>query len=214
MVSPTFFKISLNFATRSSWYEPHSAPGCFYWLYRTSQSLAAKNIINLIFSIDHLVMSMCRIVSWVVAKGYLLWPDYSLDKTLLVFALLHLVLQGQTCLSLQVSLDFLYLYFNPLWWKGHLFLVLVLEGLIGLHRTNQFQLLWYRWLGHRLGLLWCWMVCLGNKLRSCCFWDCTQVLHFGLFRWYESYSISSKGFLSTVVDIMVVWITFIHSCPF
>ena len=141
MVSPTFFKISLNFATRSSWYEPHSAPGHFCWLYRTSQSLAAKNIINLILGIDHLVMSMCRIVSWVVAKGYLLWPDYSLDKTLLVFVLLHFVLQGQTCLSLQVSLDFLYLYFNPLWWKGHLFLVLVLEGLIGLHRTNQFQLL-------------------------------------------------------------------------
>ena len=38
--------------------------------------------------------------------------------------------------------------------------------------------------GHKLGLLWCWLVYLGNKLRSFChFWDCTWVLHFRLFRW-------------------------------
>ena len=33
------------------------------------------------------------------------------------------------------------------------FLVLVLEGLVGLHRTIQLQFLWHSWLGHRLGLL-------------------------------------------------------------
>ena len=31
---------------------------------------------------------------------------------------------------------------------------------------------------------------------------------------YEGYSISSKGFLSTVVDIMVICIKFNHSGPF
>ena len=31
---------------------------------------------------------------------------------------------------------------------------------------------------------------------------------------YEGYSISSKGFLPTVVDITVIWIKFTHSCPF
>ena len=31
---------------------------------------------------------------------------------------------------------------------------------------------------------------------------------------YEGYSISSKGFLPTVVDIMVIWIKFTHSHPF
>ena len=31
---------------------------------------------------------------------------------------------------------------------------------------------------------------------------------------YEGYSISSKGFLPTVVDIMVIWIKFAHSSPF
>ena len=31
---------------------------------------------------------------------------------------------------------------------------------------------------------------------------------------YEGYSISSKGFLPTVVDTIVIWIKFTHSCPF
>ena len=31
---------------------------------------------------------------------------------------------------------------------------------------------------------------------------------------YEDYSISSKRFLLTVVDIMVIWIKFAHSYPF
>ena len=85
--------------------------------------------------------------------------------------------------------------------------MLVLECLVGLHRTIQLQLLQCYWLGHRLGLLWYWMVCLGNKQRSfCCFWDCIQVLHFGLIGWHDGYSISSKGFLPTVVDKMVIWV--------
>ena len=40
------------------------------------------------------------------------------------------------------------------------------------------------------------MVCLGNEPRSwsfCHFWDCTQVLHFGLSCWLQGCSISFKG---------------------
>ena len=34
------------------------------------------------------------------------------------------------------------------------------------------------------GLLCCWMVCLGNKQRPLChFWDCIQLLRFGLSCW-------------------------------
>ena len=63
-------------------------------------------------------MSMCRVFSCVVGRGCLLWPVHSLGKTLLAFALLHFVFQGQTCLLLQVFLDFLLLHSSPLWWKG------------------------------------------------------------------------------------------------
>ena len=84
--------------------------------------------------------------------------------------------------SSQVSFDFLLLHSSPLWWKGHLLQMLVLEGLVCLHRITQLQLqlLQHYQLGHRLGLLWYWMVCLGNEQRSFChFWDFIQVLHFG-----------------------------------
>ena len=51
-------------------------------------------------------MSMGRVFSCVVGRGYLLWPVCFLGKTLLAFALVHSVLRGQICLLLQVSLDF------------------------------------------------------------------------------------------------------------
>ena len=66
-------------------------------------------------------MCMCRVISWLVENGCLLWPLCSLNIILLAFALLHFVPQGQTCLLLQVSLDFLVFHSNPLLWKGHLF---------------------------------------------------------------------------------------------
>ena len=60
------------------------------------------------------------------------------------------------------------------------------------------------------------MVCLGNEQRSFCrFWDCTKVPHFRLFSlWYDGHSISSKGFLPTVVDLMVIWVKFAHYAHF
>ena len=52
---------------------------------------------------------MCKAISCVVGRARLLLPVHSLGKALLALALLHFVLQGQTCLLLQVSLDFLLL---------------------------------------------------------------------------------------------------------
>ena len=95
-------------------------------------------------------MSMCRVFSCVIGRRCLLWPVRFLGKTLLAFALLHSVLQGQICLLLQVFLDFLLLHLSPLKWKGHLFWMLVLKGLVGLHRTIQLQLLQCYLSGHRL----------------------------------------------------------------
>ena len=74
----------------------------------------------------------------------------SLGKTLLAFGLLHSVRQGQIYLLFQVFLDFLLLHSSPLQWKGHLFWLLVLEGLVGLHRIIQLQLLQHYWLVHSL----------------------------------------------------------------
>ena len=77
---------------------------------------------------------------------------HSLGRTLLAFALLHSVLQGQIGVLLQVFLDFLLLHSSPLNEKGIFFGVLILEDLVGLHRTVQLQLLQHYWLRYRLGL--------------------------------------------------------------
>ena len=143
------------------------------------------------FSIDHLVMSMCRVFSCVVWRGCLLWPVCSLGKTLLAFALLHSILQGQICLLLQAFLDF-YFCIPTTIMKTTSFWVLVLKHLVGLPRTIQIQLLQHYWSGHRLGLPWYWMICLVDEQRSFChFWDCIQVLHFRLFCWLWWLLISS-----------------------
>ena len=59
------------------------------------------------------------------------------------------------------------------------------------------------------------LVCLGNKLRSFCHFEITlkYCISDSLVD-YEGYSISSKGFLPTVVDIMVIRIKFTHSRAF
>ena len=75
-----------------------SSRSCFCWLYRAYPSSAAKNIINLISVLSIWVMSMCRVFACVVGRGCFLWPVHFLGKTLLVFALLHSIFQGQICL--------------------------------------------------------------------------------------------------------------------
>ena len=129
-------------------------------------------------------MSMCRVFSCVVGRVCSLWLVHFLGKTLLVFALLHCIFQGQICLLLQVFLDFLLLHFQSPIMKRTSFLGVSSKRSLGLYRTVPLQLLQHYWLGHRLGLLWYWMVCLGQEQRLFChFWDCIQVLHFGLFCW-------------------------------
>ena len=77
---------------------------------------------------------------------------HSLGKTLLAFALLHFVLQGQICLLLRYLLTS-YFCIAVLCDVKDIFLVLVLEGPVGHHRTIQLQLLLHYWSGRRLRLL-------------------------------------------------------------
>ena len=136
-----------------------------------------------------MMMSICRIISWIVGKGCLLWPACSLDKSLLFFALLPFVLQGQTFLLFWVSLDFLLLHSNPLVLSNEkdMFLFFFFFFGVSSRRRHRFSLsqstLAFLALvvGHRLGLLRCWVVYIGNKLRLFChFWSHTWVLHFEL----------------------------------
>ena len=158
---------------------------------------------------------MYRVISYVVGIRCLLWPVCSLDKTLLAFALLNFVLQGQTCPLLQVSLDFLLLHSNPLWWTGHLLLGLVLEDLVGLHRTHQLQFFDISACGIDLDCCYIeWFALETNQDQILIFKTVPKYSISDSSVDYEGYSISSKGFLTTVVDIMVIWIKFTLSHPF
>ena len=104
--------------------------------------------------------------------------------------------------------------FQPPMMKSTCFLALVLEGLVCLHRIIQLQLLWHQWLGHSLGYFDVdWFALETN-------WDHNVILEIAPKHWildscwlWELF-LSSKGFLPTVVDKMVIWIKSAHSPSF
>ena len=59
-------------------------------------------------------MSMCKLSLVLLEEGVFYDQCILLAKLLLAFALVHVLLQGQTCLLLQVALDLLLLHFSPL----------------------------------------------------------------------------------------------------
>ena len=163
-------------ATVSSW-------SCFCWLYRASSTFAAENIINLI---SVLTIWWCPCVE---SSLVLLEEGVCYDQCVLLAKLYSslpcFILHSKAKFPVSPGVSWLptFAFQSPIM-KRTSFGVLVLKGLVSLHRTIQLQLLQHYWLGHRLGLPWFWMVCLGNEQRSfCCFWDRIQVLHFRLFCW-------------------------------
>ena len=80
-----------------------------------------------------------------------------------------------------------------------------LGGLVGLHRTAQLQLLQHYWSGHRLGYRDIeWFALEMKRDHSVIFETASKYCISDSFVDYDGYSISSKGFLPTVVDIMVI----------
>ena len=83
--------------------------------------------------------------------------------------------------------------------------MLVPKGLIGLHKTVQLQLL--QLYGWGIDLENCdieWFVLEMNRDHSVVFEIASTYCILDSFVDYDGYSISSKGFLPTVVDIMVI----------
>ena len=83
--------------------------------------------------------------------------------------------------------------------------MLVLKGLVGLHRTVQLQLLQHYWLGHRLGLRYIkWFALEMNRDHSVVFEIASKYCILDSFVDHDGHSTSSEGFLPAVVDIMVI----------
>ena len=89
--------------------------------------------------------------------------------------------------------------------KRTFFGVLVLKGLVGLHITVQLQFLQHYWSGidldyHDIE----WFALEMNRDHSVIFAIASKFSISDSFVEYDGFSISSKGFLSTVVDIMII----------
>ena len=152
MVFPTFFNLNLYYkefmiwATVSSW-------SCFCWLYRASLSLAAKNIINLI-SVLTIWWCPCvesSLVFW--KRVFAMTSEFTWQNSISLRPASFRIPRPNLPVTPGVSLLPTFAFQSPIM-KSTSFLVLVLKGLLGLHRTVQLQLLQRYWLGHRLGLLW------------------------------------------------------------
>ena len=81
------------------------------------------------------------------------------------------------------------------------FLVLVLEGPVGLQRIIQLQFLLHQWLDYCDAK---WFALERSQDHSVLFETAPNYCTLDSFVDYEGYSISSKGFFPTVVDITVI----------
>ena len=158
-------------------------------------------------------MSWCRVISRVVGRGCLLWPVHSLGKTV---NLCHAsVCTPRPNLPVTPCISWLPTFAFQLPMMKRTIFSLLLLGLVGHHRIVQLKLLRHSWLGPRLVLLWYWMVCFDmNRDHSVIFEIAPKYFILNSFVAYEGYSISPKGFLPSLVDIMLIWIKFTHSDPF
>ena len=83
--------------------------------------------------------------------------------------------------------------------------MLVLEGLVDLHRTVQLQLLQHYWLGHRLDYRVIAQFALEtNRDHSVVFEIASKYCISDSFVDHDGYSTSSKGFLPALIDIMAI----------
>ena len=83
--------------------------------------------------------------------------------------------------------------------------MLVLKGLVGLHKISQLQFLQRYWLG--IDLDNCdiaWFALETNRDHSVVFEIASKYCISDSFVDHDGYSISSEGFLPSVVDVMVI----------
>ena len=158
------------------------------------------------FSIDHLVMSMC---CW---RGYLLWPVCSLSKTLLPLPCFILYSKAKLACYSRYLLTSYFCIPVPYEEKDIFFGV-------SCRRSCRFSMNCSASSALVIGA-WTWITVILNDLP----WKWTKIIlsflrlqlstAFQTLVDYEDYSISFRGFLPTVVDIMVIWMKFAHSHPF
>ena len=147
-------------------------------------------------------MSICRVFSCVLEEGIAMTSVFSWQNSFNLCPGSFCTPRPYLPLTSGVSWLPTFAFQSPIM-KRTCFGGVVLEGLIGLHRTIQLQLLQPYWLRHRLGLLWYWMVCLGNEQRSFC--------RFGVLT--LQYLHPSTAFCTLLLTMMATPFLLRDSCP-
>ena len=151
-------------AIRSSWSEPQSAPGLVFADCIELLHLQLQIIESFWFQcwpsggvpvLSHLLCCCKRV--------FAMTSDISWQNSISLCPASFCTPRPNLPVTPGVSWLPTFAFQSPYNEKGIFFGMLVLKGLVDLHRTVQLQLLQCYWLGHRLGLLWYWMVCLGNQ---------------------------------------------------
>ena len=132
-----------------------SSRSCFCWLYRASPSLAVKNIINLI---------LILVIWWCPCRVFC--GQNPISPCPASFC------TPRTNFPVTAGVSWLptFAFQCPIM-KRTSFLGVGSKRSCSSSKNLQLQLLQRYWLGHRLGLLWYCMVCLGNAQRSFCHFE-------------------------------------------
>ena len=144
VVFPTFFNLSLNFAMRSSWYEPQSSP-CFVfadciellhlWLQRIQLIWFWYLPSGDVHVQSHLSCCWKRVFSMTSA--------FSWQNSVSLCPALYYTPRPNLPVTPSISWLPTFAFQSPVMKMTHFFWVLVLEGLVCLHRIVQLQFLWH-----------------------------------------------------------------------
>ena len=195
-----------------------SSWSCFCWLYRASPSLAAKSIMNLILVLaiwwcPCVESSSLLLCCW--KRVFAMTSAFSWQNSISLCPTSFHIPRPNLAITPGVSWLPTFASQSPIMKRTFFFLVLVLKGLVGLHWFTLLQLLEHCWSG--IDLDYCdieWFALEMNGDHSVVFKIASKYCFLDSFVDHDRYSISFKGFLLTVVDIMVIWIKFTHSSPF
>ena len=164
-------------------------------------------------------MSMCRVFSCVVGRGCLIWPLHSLGKTLLAFVLFFFFFLYSKAKFASYSMSLLTSHFCiPVPYNEEDIYLGVSSRRSCRSSWNQpFNFSFFSITGQGIDLDYSdieWFALAKNRDHSVIFEISSKYWILDSFVDYDGCSISFKGFLTTVIDIIVIWGKFTHSSPF
>ena len=159
-------------------------------------------------------MAPYRDISRVIGRRCLPWPVCSLGKTLLSLPYFILYSKAKLACYSRYLLTSYFCISIPCD-EMDIFFALVLERFVGLHTLFNFSFFGNSGWGIDLDYSDIeWLALEMNWDHSVIFKIVSKHYISDSFGNYEDYSIPSKRFLPTVLDIMVIWIKVAHSHPF